>query len=157
MNGQRSCGMYNGILLSHKKECIWVHSNEVDELRTYYTEWTKSEKQTRYINAYIWNPGRCYWWTYLQGNNGDTVMWTCGQGKGKGEVGTDGESSMETNTTIRKIDTQWEFAVQLRNSNWGLWQPRKVACCKRWEGGWRGREHVYLWLIHVYEWQKPRQ
>ena len=29
--------LHNGILLSHKKECIWVSSNEVDELRTYYT------------------------------------------------------------------------------------------------------------------------
>ena len=25
--------IYNGILLSHKKECIWVSSNELDELR----------------------------------------------------------------------------------------------------------------------------
>ena len=23
--------IYNGILLSHKKECIWVSANEVDE------------------------------------------------------------------------------------------------------------------------------
>ena len=30
--------IHNGILLSHKKECIWVSSDEVDELRTYYTE-----------------------------------------------------------------------------------------------------------------------
>ena len=26
-------------LLSHKKEPIWVSSDEVDEPRTYYTEW----------------------------------------------------------------------------------------------------------------------
>ena len=30
--------LYNGILISHKKKCIWVHSNEVDEPRAYYTE-----------------------------------------------------------------------------------------------------------------------
>ena len=35
--------IYNGILLSHKKECIWVSPNEVDEPRAYYTEWSKSE------------------------------------------------------------------------------------------------------------------
>ena len=48
---------HNGILLSHKKECIWVSSNEVDEPRAYYTEWSKweREKQTLYINTYIWN------------------------------------------------------------------------------------------------------
>ena len=34
-----------GILLSHKKKCIWVSSNEVDEPRAYYTEWSKSETE----------------------------------------------------------------------------------------------------------------
>ena len=28
----------NGILLSHKRGCIWVSSNEVDEPKAYYTE-----------------------------------------------------------------------------------------------------------------------
>ena len=37
--------IHNGILLSHKKEHIWVSSNEVDEPRTYYTEWSKSERE----------------------------------------------------------------------------------------------------------------
>ena len=35
----------NVILLSHKKECIWVSSDEVDEPRTYYTEWSESERE----------------------------------------------------------------------------------------------------------------
>ena len=50
----------NGILPSYKKECIWVSSNEVDETGVYYTEWTKSERETQmlYINAYIWNSER---------------------------------------------------------------------------------------------------
>ena len=45
--------IYNGILLCHKKEHIWVSANEVDELRAYYTEWSKleREKQVLYINA----------------------------------------------------------------------------------------------------------
>ena len=34
----------NGILLSHKKEQHWV-SSVVDEPRTYYTEWIKSERE----------------------------------------------------------------------------------------------------------------
>ena len=37
--------IHNGILLSHKKEHIWVSSDEVDEPRTYYTEWSESEKE----------------------------------------------------------------------------------------------------------------
>ena len=58
--------VYTGILLSHKKECIWVSSNEVDEPTAYYTEWSKSEreKQILFINSYIWNLEKWYWWTY---------------------------------------------------------------------------------------------
>ena len=54
---QSQCGALSkdGILLSHKKEHIWVSSNEVDEPRAYYTEQSKSEreKQVSYINVYI--------------------------------------------------------------------------------------------------------
>ena len=35
--------IYNGILLSHKKEHIWVSSDEVDEPGSYYIEWSGSE------------------------------------------------------------------------------------------------------------------
>ena len=37
--------IYNEILLSHKKEHISVSSNEVEEPRAYYTEWSKSERE----------------------------------------------------------------------------------------------------------------
>ena len=37
--------IYNGILLSHKKEHIWVSPDEVDEPRTCYTEWSESEAE----------------------------------------------------------------------------------------------------------------
>ena len=54
--------MHNGILLSYKKEHIWVSSNEVDEPSTYYTEWSKSERERQilYIYAYTWNLERRY-------------------------------------------------------------------------------------------------
>ena len=51
--------LHNRILLSFKKECIQVTSNEVDDPRAYYTEWSKSERE-RYIsysNAYIYGNG----------------------------------------------------------------------------------------------------
>ena len=35
----------NEILFSHKKERIWVSSNEVDKPRAYYTEWNNSERE----------------------------------------------------------------------------------------------------------------
>ena len=46
----------------------------MNEPRACYTEWNKSEteKQISYINAYIWNLEKWYWWSYLQGRNGDT-------------------------------------------------------------------------------------
>ena len=37
--------MHEGILLGHKEEHIWVSSNGVNEPRTYYTEWSKSERE----------------------------------------------------------------------------------------------------------------
>ena len=51
---------HDGVLLSYKKERIWLSFNEVDKPRAYYTEWSKSEreKQIPYINAYIWNLDR---------------------------------------------------------------------------------------------------
>ena len=47
--------MYNGILLSHKKEWIWVSSNELGEPRAYYTEWSKSkrEKYCKLTHIYV--------------------------------------------------------------------------------------------------------
>ena len=61
-------------ILSCKKECIWVSSNEVDEPRAYFTEWSKSERERQilYINAYIWNLEGWYWQSYMQGSKGDT-------------------------------------------------------------------------------------
>jgi len=63
--------------------------------------------------------------------------WTYGHGV-RGEEGEmHGKSNMETYITICKIDSQWEFAVWLRNSNRG--------------SGSKGRGYMdtYGWLIHV--------
>ena len=66
--------IHNGILLNHKKEHIWVSSDEVDEPGTYYTEWRKSERERKvsYSNTYVWNLEEWYWRTYLQGSSGET-------------------------------------------------------------------------------------
>ena len=39
--------IHNGVLLSYKKEHIWVSSNEVDETGADYTEQSKSERKTQ--------------------------------------------------------------------------------------------------------------
>ena len=45
--------IFNGLLLRHKKEHIWVNSNEVDEPRVCYAKWSKSEreKQISHVNG----------------------------------------------------------------------------------------------------------
>ena len=53
--------VHHGILLSHKKEHIRVSSDEADEPRTYYTEWSESEKdKITYSNVPIWNLEKWY-------------------------------------------------------------------------------------------------
>ena len=65
--------IHNGILLSHKKEWIWVRRTQMDEPRACYTEWSKSERERHilYINECIWSLEKWYWWTHLQGRNRD--------------------------------------------------------------------------------------
>ena len=41
--------IHNGILLGYKKECIWVSPNELDETAAYYTEGSKSERETNTV------------------------------------------------------------------------------------------------------------
>ena len=67
--------IYNGILLSHKKEQNWIICRDVvDGPGDCHTEWSKSErkKQVSYINAYMWNLEKWQRWTSLQGRNKDT-------------------------------------------------------------------------------------
>ena len=63
-----------GILLSPKKEHLWVSSNKVDEPRGYYTEWSKSERERQipFINTNMWDLEIWYWWSYSQGSKGNT-------------------------------------------------------------------------------------
>ena len=65
---------------------------------------------------------------------------------------------MATYITICKIDSQWEFAVCLRELKQGLCN-NLVGRMGRDLGGRFKNEgtYVYLWLIHVDVWQKPIQ
>ena len=66
--------IYNGILLSHKKEQNFIICRDVDGPRDCHTEWSTSEreKQISCINTYMWNLEKLYRWTGLQGRNRDT-------------------------------------------------------------------------------------
>ena len=118
--------IYHGILLSHKKECIWVSSSKEDDPRAYYTEWSKPERENQilYGNTYIWNLERWYRWTYLQGNNErhryreQTYEHRSAVGE-EGEVGTNGESNMEAYILpcVKQI-TNGNLLHDSGNSNW---------------------------------------
>ena len=123
-------------------------------------QWSQSEREKQIyigINTYIWNLERWYWWAYLQGSNGDAdIDNRLVDTVGKGEGGTNWESSIETYTwPYIKSDSHWKFVVCCRELKSGaLWQPRGV--------GWGGRfkkerTYVYLCLIHVDVLQKPSQ
>ena len=66
--------IYNGILLSHKKEQNCAICRDMDGPRDCHTEWSKSEREKKisYINAYMWNLEKWYRGTSLQGRNWDT-------------------------------------------------------------------------------------
>ena len=107
--------IYNGILLSHKKECIWVNSNEVDEPRADYTDWGKSErgKQILYTNAYMWSLEKWYGWTYVLGRNREaSVENGHTDTAGKGNMTNQEVRVWHTYTIVCKANSQGEPAVQ---------------------------------------------
>ena len=68
MNGLEAVEhIHKEILFTRKKEYISVSSNELNEMGTYYTEWSKSERERQilYIITYIWNLERRYWQSYM--------------------------------------------------------------------------------------------
>ena len=120
--------IYNGILLSHKKERNWVIYRDVDGSRDCHTEWSKSEreKEISYINAHMWNLEKGYRWTGLQGRNWDTdvenkrmdTKWESGGGGGGGvmnwAIGIDMYTLMcikfmtNKNLLYKKIKLNWK-------------------------------------------------
>ena len=47
--------VYNGILLSHKKEWSNAICSNIEGPRDYHTKWSKSERQIPYDITYMWN------------------------------------------------------------------------------------------------------
>ena len=79
--------IHHGILLSHKKEHLWVSSGDVEEPRIYYIEWSESERERwiSYSNSHIGNLEKWYWRIYLQGSNGETDIDNRLMDMGRGE------------------------------------------------------------------------
>ena len=137
------------MLLNHEKEHFSLSSNEVDEPRVHYIEWSKSEQETDTVYG-IWKDGtngpvcRAAVDTQTQQIHGH------GGGRGWGRLR---EQHWNVCITICKTDGQCGFADDVRGSGSGLADKLK---------GWGGRcrregTYVHLWLIHVDVWWKPTQ
>ena len=63
--------MYNGIILSHKKEWNNAICSNMDGCTDCHTEWNKSNREIKisYGIAYMWNLKNRYKWTYLENRN----------------------------------------------------------------------------------------
>ena len=100
-----------------------------------------------YSNMYIWNLEKWYSKIYLWGKNRETDIENGLMDMGRGEERV---RCMETYITMCKIDSQWEFAVWLREFKQGFCINLEV-----WDGAGMGgrlkreRIYVYLRLIHV--------
>ena len=58
---------YNGKLLGHKKWWNNAIFSDVEGLRNYHTQWSKSEKDKYHNHLYV-ESKKWYKWTYLQTN-----------------------------------------------------------------------------------------
>ena len=119
--------------------------------RAYYTKWSKWEIQIPYINAYIWNLERLYWWTYLQGSSGDADI----------------ENRLLDAVGKREGRMIWECSTEAclpyvkymagENLLYDTGNPKLVLCDnpEGWdgEGGLRGRGHMYTccWFMLLYD------
>ena len=84
----------NGILLSHKKECVWVSSNEVEEPRAYSTEVSQKEKYKYRTLTHIYgNLKRWYWFNLFSGKQCRNIYGHGGREAGESELY--GKSSMK--------------------------------------------------------------
>ena len=118
----------------------------MDEPWAYYIEWSKSEreKQISYFNAYLCNLERQYWWTYLQGSNGDAdienrLVDTVHEGYG----GTNRESRIKAHILPYVKQPMGICCVMQAAQPSALWLSRGVGCGGRWEAGSRGRGYMY--------------
>ena len=71
MDKENVVPIYNGTLLSHKKEWNNAICSNMNGPRDYHTKWSKSdrERQILYDITYMWNLKKWYKWTYLQNRN----------------------------------------------------------------------------------------
>ena len=110
------------------------------------SEVSQKEKQISYINTYIWNLEKWYWWSCLPGSTRDADLEDrFVDTAGEGEAGVLREYHGNTYIAMCKTDIQWEFAVWCR-----VLKPGALMTCRGVGGRFKIEGTcVYLWLIHV--------
>ena len=110
----------------------------------------QSEVRKRNISITYWHiyreSEREHWWIYFQGSNGETDIENRPMNKmGREEREREmyGESNTEIYNTMCKIDSQWEFAVWLRELKQGLCDSLKSGVGIE-MGGRSGREGTWV-------------
>ena len=133
-----------------------ISSNEGDETGAYYTEWSKSERKTpiQYINEYIQNLERWYWWPYIRDSKRDTdVKNSLLDSEGEGEGGMIWENSTETCilSYVKQIPSPGSM-LETRCSGLEHWDDPEG-----WDGEGGGKgvqdgEHMYThgWFMSMY-------
>ena len=92
--------IYNGILLSHKKDQNGVICRDVGTPRVCHTEWSKSEREKKnWILMYMCGIYKNGTWTYLQGRNRDRDI-VSGHVDMEGEGGTSWEIRIDMYTLL---------------------------------------------------------
>ena len=137
---------------------MWISSNEVDDTRAYYTEWSKPERKTpiQYTNAYIWNFIRWLMMAlYVRQQKGhrciEQFFGLCGRGRWWDDLE---EWRWNLYIIIYEMNCWSRFDAWYRMLGAGAlgWPRGMVRGEEREEGsGWETR--VYLWWIHVDVWQ----
>ena len=130
------------VLLSYKKKCIWVSSNEVDETRTYYIKWSQKNKYCILIYIYIYMELRKTVLAILHARQQrrhrckEQAFGVSGRRQGWDDLR---QQHWNMYITIQKGDGQWKFNAQSR-------APKACPLGQPWEGwggvgmGWGGEE-----------------
>ena len=140
--------IHDGILLSHKKNTFdvvlmrWMNLEPIIQ-----SEVSQKEKDKYHILTHIYMESRRTvprnLFSGQQWRNRHRE-WTNGHGERGGEGETYGESNVETYITLCKIDSQWEFAVCLRELKQGFYINLEGWGGKL-EGGFKRRGHLYTY------------
>ena len=72
MNKEDVVYLYNGILLSHKKEWNNDICSNMDGPRDYHTKWSKPDKEKYIVSLICGIFKKWYEWTYIQNRNRPT-------------------------------------------------------------------------------------